>query len=110
MASANVLTLSNANFEQEVTKSDVPVLVDFWAEWCGPCKMIAPMLDELADEKVGKLKIGKINVDNNQDLAAKFGIRSIPTLLVFKGGVVKEQMIGAVGKKDLEKKLAAHLG
>ena len=109
MASVNVFTLSNANFEKEVTNSSLPVLVDFWAEWCGPCKMIAPVLDELADEKLGKLKVGKINVDDNQDLASKFGIRSIPTLLIFKGGIVKEQMVGAVGKKDLEKKIAPHL-
>jgi thioredoxin 1 len=109
MASANVVTLSGANFDQEVIKSNVPVLVDFWAEWCGPCKMIAPVLDELADEKIGKLKVGKVNVDDNQELASKFGIRAIPTLLLFKGGTVKEQMVGAVGKKDLEKKVTAHL-
>jgi thioredoxin 1 len=110
MASQHVVTITSANFEQEVTHSPVPVLVDFWAEWCGPCKMIAPLLDEVAEEKAGKLKVGKVNVDDNQDLAAKFGIRAIPTLLLVKGGVVKEQMVGAVGKKDLEKKLAAHIG
>ena len=109
MASPNVLTLTAGNFDQEVTKATVPVLVDFWAEWCGPCKMIAPVLDELANEKVGKLKVGKVNVDDSQDLAGKFGIRSIPTLLIFKGGVVKEQVIGMTGKKDLEKKLAAYI-
>ena len=110
MASAHVVALSSANFDQEVVKSPVPVLVDFWAEWCGPCKMIAPLLDEFAEEKLGKLKVGKVNVDENQELAGKFGIRAIPTLLLFKGGVVKEQMVGMVGKKDLEKKIAAHLG
>ena len=110
MASQNVVTLSQSNFEQEVLKSAQPVLVDFWATWCGPCKMIAPVLDEIADEKVGKLKIGKVDVDSNQELATKFGIRAIPTLLVFKDGQVKEQIVGMVGKKDLEKKLAAHIG
>jgi len=110
MASDHIVTLSNNNFEQEVNKSPMPVLVDFWAEWCGPCKMIAPILDEIAEEKAGKVKIGKVNVDENQDIASKFGIRAIPTLLLFKGGQVKEQMVGMIGKKDLEKKLAAHLG
>jgi thioredoxin 1 len=109
MASANVVTLSTQNFDQEVNKSPSPVLVDFWAEWCGPCKMIAPLLDEIADEKVGKLKVGKVNVDENQELATKFGIRAIPTLLIIKGGQVKEQIVGMAGKKDLEKKLAPHL-
>src|SRR5882757_4977002 len=110
MASANVVTINGSNFDQEVLKSAVPVLVDFWAEWCGPCKAIAPVLDEIADEKAGKIKIAKINVDENQDLATKFNVRAIPTLLIFKGGTVKEQVVGMVGKKDLEKKLAAHIG
>ncbi len=110
MASNNIVTVTGANFDQEVLKATVPVLVDFWAEWCGPCKMIAPVLDELADEQVGKVKIVKVNVDNAQELAGKYRISSIPTLLIFKGGMVKEQVVGMTGKKDLEKKLAAHLG
>ena len=109
MASEHVLTLSAANFDAEVNQQAGPVLVDFWAEWCGPCKMIAPLLDEIADEKAGKLKVGKVNVDDNQELAAKFGIRAIPTLLIFKGGQVKEQIVGLAGKKDLEKKLTPHM-
>ena len=110
MASQHIVTLSTGNFEQEVAKSQTPVLVDFWAEWCGPCKMIAPLLDELAEEKVGQVKIAKVNVDDNQELATRFGIRAIPTLLLFKGGQVKETIVGMTGKKDLEKKLASHLG
>ncbi len=109
MSSQNIVTLSTDNFEQEVNKAGGLVLVDFWAEWCGPCKMIAPVLDELADEKAGSLKVGKVNVDDNQDLATRYGIRAIPTLLLFKGGQIKEQIVGATGKKDLEKKIATHL-
>jgi len=109
MASQNVVTISQANFDQEVLKSTVPVLVDFWAVWCGPCKMIAPVLDEIANEKAGKIKVAKVDVDSNQDLASKYGIRAIPTLLIFKDGQVKEQVVGMVGKKDLEKRLAAHI-
>lgn len=110
MANPNVISVSSATFDQEVTKSTTPVLVDFWAEWCGPCKMIAPVLDEIAEEKSGKLKVAKINVDDNQDLATKFGVRAIPTLLLFKDGQVKETIVGAPGKKDLDKKISAHLG
>jgi thioredoxin 1 len=109
MASTNVVTLSTGNFEAEVDKSTTPVLVDFWAEWCGPCKMLGPVLDELAEEKIGKVKVGKVNVDDNQELATRFGIRAIPTLLLFKGGQVKETIVGMTGKKDLEKKLAAYI-
>jgi thioredoxin 1 len=108
MASEHIVILTEGNFEQEVAKSAQPVLVDFWAEWCGPCKMIAPLLDELADEKAGQLKIAKVNVDDNQQLASRFGIRAIPTLLIFKDGQVKETIVGMTGKKDLEKKIAAY--
>lgn len=110
MASQNVVTLSSANFAREVLQATGPVLVDFWAEWCGPCKMIAPVLDELADEQAGKLKVCKVNVDENAELATQYGIRAIPTLLLFKGGQVKEQVVGVVGKKDLQKKVAAYFG
>jgi thioredoxin 1 len=110
MANEHVLNLSSSNFNAEVLQSNVPVLVDFWAEWCGPCKMISPIVDEIAEEQAGKVKVGKVNVDESQDLAQQFSIRAIPTLLVFKGGKVKEQIVGMIGKKDIEKKLAAHAG
>jgi thioredoxin 1 len=109
MASKQIVNLTAANWDAEVTKAATPVLVDFWAEWCGPCKMIAPVLDDLADELSGKIKIAKVNVDEGQELAAKFQIRSIPTLLVFKAGVVQEQMVGALHKADLQAKLNAYL-
>jgi len=101
--------LSETNFEQEVLKANTPVLVDFWAVWCGPCKMIAPIVDELAVEYEGKLKIGKVDVDNHQQIAMQYGIRSIPTLLIFKDGKVVEQIIGAAPKKSLIDKLSKHL-
>ncbi len=109
MASNHIIKVSASNFDAEVKKSGTPVLVDFWAEWCGPCRAIAPMLDELAEASNGKLKIAKVNVDENQDLAAEYGIRAIPTLLIFKGGELKEQLVGAVSRRDLEAKLAPHL-
>ncbi len=103
------IELSETNFEQEVLKTNLPVLVDFWAAWCGPCKMIAPIVDEIAGEYESKLKIGKVDVDNNQQIAMKYGIRSIPTLLVFKNGKVVEQIVGAAPKKSLVEKLSKHL-
>ncbi len=105
MAAANILTLTDGNFAEEVTSSSKPVLVDFWAEWCGPCKMIAPLLDELASEYDGRIKIGKVNIDDHQSLATQHGIRAIPTLLVFKNGEVAEQIVGARSKRDLKASL-----
>jgi thioredoxin 1 len=101
--------LTESNFDQEVIKSDLPMLIDFWAEWCGPCKVIAPIIEELANEYEGKLKVGKVDVDNHQQIAMQYGIRSIPTLLIFKKGKVVEQIIGAAPKKVLADKLSKHL-
>ncbi|HUZ07220.1 MAG TPA: thioredoxin [Candidatus Paceibacterota bacterium] len=105
MASPLISALTQDNFEKEVLLSATPVLVDFWAEWCGPCKMIAPLLDELADEYDGKVKIGKVNIDEQQSLAAQYGIRAIPTLLLINKGQVAEQMVGAKSKRDLKASL-----
>jgi thioredoxin 1 len=105
MASVNTVILTEQNFDREVLKSAQPILVDFWAEWCGPCKMIAPALDELADEFAGRARVGKVNIDEHQSLAAKYGVRAIPTLLIFKNGEVVEQMVGAKGKRELKASL-----
>lgn len=105
MAAANIVTATESNFQDEVLRSAQPVLVDFWAEWCGPCKMIAPVLDELAAEYNGRVKIAKVNIDENQNLAAQFRVTAIPTLLVFKNGQVTEQMVGAKSKRDLKASL-----
>ena len=102
MASEAIVQLDDASFESEVISSDKPVLVDFWAPWCGPCKALAPVIDEISDEYVDKLKVGKVNVDENPEISMKFGIRSIPTLMVFKDGEVQDQIIGAVPKSEIE--------
>ncbi len=105
MASPSIVTLTQENFSQKVLQSPKPVLVDFWAEWCGPCKMIAPLLDELADEYDGKVTVGKVNIDEQQNLAAEYGVRAIPTLLVFQNGQVADQIVGARSKRDLKASL-----
>ena len=99
--SKNIIHLSDATFETEVLQSSVPVLVDYWAEWCGPCKMIAPILDEMSKDYEGKLKIAKLNIDENAQTPAKFGIRGIPTLMIFKNGNVEATKVGALSKSQL---------
>lgn len=106
---AKPIIFTDDNFDSEVINSELPVLVDFWAEWCGPCKMIAPSVEELANEFEGRAKIGKLDVDNNQVTAGKYGIRSIPSLLIFKSGEVADQIVGAVPKDQLQSKLEATL-
>ncbi|MCK5259482.1 MAG: thioredoxin [Candidatus Omnitrophica bacterium] len=104
-----VLDVTGKNFEGEVLKSDLPVLVDFWAEWCGPCRMVSPIVDELAEDLQDKLKVVKVNVDEAQDLAGNYQVMSIPTLLLFKGGEPVEQIVGAVSKDQLFEKINAKL-
>ena len=107
MENSGAINLDESNFEREVTRSDKPVLVDFWAEWCGPCKLIAPLLDEIAREKAGAIKVGKVNVDENQSLSSKFNIRAIPSLLFFKNGQLRDQVTGMTSKKDLLSRIEA---
>jgi len=109
MADHKYVTLTDENFQQEVINSDKPVLVDFWASWCGPCLALGPTIEQLADEYQGRVKVGKLNVDENPAVAQRFGIRSIPTLLVFEGGQVVDQSVGLVPKQALEEKLNARV-
>jgi thioredoxin 1 len=109
MATENVQTFTDGNFEETVLKSHAPVLVDFWAEWCGPCKLLGPTVDALATEYAGKLTIGKLNIDENPTTPEQFQIRGIPTLLLFKGGQVVESVVGLAHKDDLKKTIDKHL-
>jgi thioredoxin 1 len=110
MASTAILQVTDANFDQEVLKSDQPVLIDFWAVWCGPCRALAPVVEEVAQSYSGKVKVAKMNVDENPGTPGRYGIRGIPTLLIFKGGEVKEQIVGYVPKETIEKAINKHVG
>jgi thioredoxin 1 len=110
MAGEKTLTFTDATFDADVLKSEVPVLVDFWAEWCGPCRMMTPTVDAIAADYAGRIKVGKLNVDDNGGTAMRYNVRGIPTLLLFKGGQIVAQKVGAVGKPDLQALIEAHLG
>lgn len=107
MANENVKELTDTNFEAEVIKSTTPVLVDFWADWCGPCKMLAPTIEKLANDYVGKVKVGKVDTDSNRDVSMKYGISAIPTVILFKNGQVAQKFVGLRGEKDFKEALDA---
>ena len=107
---ASTVEITDSNFETEVLKSSVPVLIDFWAAWCGPCRALAPTVEAVAEQYQGRVKVGKLDVDANGAISSRFNIRGIPTLLLFKDGQVKEQIVGAVGKEVITKALDKHLG
>src|ERR1700740_2680019 len=109
MAGDNTLTFTDQNFDSEVLNSQVPVLVDFWAEWCGPCRMMTPTVDAVANDYHGRIKVGKLNVDENGGTPMRYNVRGIPTLLLFKGGRVVDQKVGAMGKTEVAKMLDAHV-
>jgi thioredoxin 1 len=109
MAGMNTLTFTDQNFEEEVLKSEKPVVVDFWAGWCAPCRMVAPAVDAIADEYLGRAKVGKLNVDEHQMVTSRYNIRGIPTLLLFKNGQVQEQIVGATTKDNIAKLLEKHV-
>ena len=105
----NAITLNESNFDREVNNSDKPVLVDFWAEWCGPCKLIAPLIEEIAREKAGSVKVGKVNVDENPSISQRYGIKGIPTLILFKGGKEEERVVGATSKEAIARMIEKHI-
>ena len=107
MAGMNTLTFTDANFDAEVLRSEAPVLVDFWAEWCSPCKALGPTIDELANEYVGKVRVGKMDTDSNREVSARYGVSSIPTVMVFQGGQIKEKLVGLRSKRDFKVALDA---